>query len=296
MRNRFAPFDLQAETYDQRVGLPEQDCQAIVQAVLAMAQAQAEDVVLEIGAGTGLLGTWLALPLRCYIGLALSCGMLAAFRQRLSAHSGTPLLLQADGNAAWPLADATVRAIFSSRTLHLLDLAHVVHESLRVARRDGAVVILGRVQRQDDHVAAVMQREMQRLLRQYGFQSRGGGQHQRQLLTAYSQHGATVLEPVIAAQWTVTRTPWQSIADWHMKPGLGGIDPPPEVKRRILHDLCRWATVTFGDIQRAVTSKEAYVLQGVHLRSIDRIRERAALGSCLPPSRQRRYPGSRHAT
>jgi ubiquinone/menaquinone biosynthesis C-methylase UbiE len=272
MGNCLTIFDRQAETYDQRVGLPEQDCQAIVRAVLAMAQAQAEDVVLEIGAGTGLLGTWLALPPLRYIGLDLSRGMLAAFRQRRSAHSGTPLLLQADGNAPWPLADATVRVIFSSRTLHLLDLAQVVHESLRVARPDGAVVMVGRVQRQDNNVVAVMQREMQRLLRQHGFHSRGGGQHQRQLLAAYSQHGATVLEPVVAAQWTVTRTPWQSIVDWYTKPGLGGLDPPPDVKRAILHELCRWATVTFGDMQREVTCEEAYVLQGVRLRSMDHIR------------------------
>jgi len=272
MGNRLTLFDMQAETYDQRVGLPEQDCQAIVLAVLALAQAQPHDLLLEMGAGTGMIGTWFAhLPLG-YIGLDLSRGMLATFRQRLSAHSGRPLLLQADGNTTWPLADATVRAIFSSRALHLLDLAHVVHESLRVARPDGAVVILGRVQRQDDNVATVMQREMQHLLRQHGLHSRAGGQHQRQLLASYRQHGATVLEPVVAAQWTVTRTPWQSIADWHTKPGLGGIDPPPDVKRAILHDLCRWATMTFGDMQREVTSEEAYVLQGVRLRSVDHIR------------------------
>jgi hypothetical protein len=57
-----------------------------------------------------------------------------------------------------------------------------------------------------------------------------------------------------------------------MKPGLGGIDPPPDVKRAVLDDLCRWATVTFSDIQREVASEEAYVLQGVRLRSIDRDR------------------------
>jgi ubiquinone/menaquinone biosynthesis C-methylase UbiE len=265
MGNRLTLFDMQAETYDQRVGLPEQDCQAIVRAVLTLAQVQPHDLLLEMGAGTGMIGTWFARPPLGYIGLDLSRGMLATFRQRLSAHGGRPLLLQADGNATWPLADATVRAIFSSRALHLLDLAHVLHESLRVARPDGAIVILGRVQRQDNNVAAVMQREMQRLLRQHGLYSRGGGQHQRQLLAVYGQHGAMVLEPVVAAQWTVTRTPWQSIADWQTKPGLGGIDPPPDVKRAILYDLCRWATVTFGDMQREVTSEEAYVLQGVRL-------------------------------
>ena len=262
MSNRAASFDLQAETYDQRVGLPEQDCQAIVRAVLALAQVQAGDVILEVGAGTGMLGTWLALPPLCYIGLDLSRGMLAAFQQPLLAHSDT-LLLQADGNAPWPLADATVRVIFSSRALHLLDLAHVVRESLRVARPDGAVVILGRVQRQDNSVAAMMQREMLRLLRQHGFYGRRGGPHQRQLLAAYSQHGATVLAPVVVTQWTVAWTPWQSIEAWHTKPGLGGIALPPDVKRTILQALCRWATETFGDLHHEVVSEEAYVLQGV---------------------------------
>ena len=269
MSNRLTPFDTQAETYDQRVGLPEQDCQTIVRAVLALAQTQPHDLLLEMGAGTGMIGTWFArLPLR-YVGLDLSRGMLASFRQRLSAHSGTPLLLQADGNTPWPLADATVRVIFSSRALHLLDLAHVVRESLRVARPDGAVVIMGRVQRQDDSVAARMQREMQRLLRQHGFHGRGGGQHQRQLLAAYGQHGATVLDPVVVARWTVPRAPWQSINDWHTKPGLGGINLPANAKDTILQALCRWAKGTFGDLHHEVTSAESYVLQGVRLRPTD---------------------------
>ena len=277
MSNRPTLFDMQAETYDQRVGIAAQDCQAIVRAVLALAQTQPHDLLLEMGAGTGMIGTWFArLPLR-YVGLDLSRGMLTGFRQRLAVDSGTPLarqcrrraqpfLLQADGNAPWPLADATVRLIFSSRALHLLNLPHVVHESLRVARPEGASIIIGRVQRQDDSVATMMQREMLRLLRQHGFQGRAGGPHQRQLLAAYRQYGATALAPVEVARWPVRRTPWQSIEAWHAKPGLGGIDLAPDVKQTILDALCRWATGTFGALHHEVVSQESYVLQGIHLR------------------------------
>jgi ubiquinone/menaquinone biosynthesis C-methylase UbiE len=263
-----ALFDRQADTYDQRVGLPEQDCQAIVRTVLTLAHTQRHDLLLEIGTGTGTIGTWFARqPLR-YVGLDVSRRMLAAFRHRLSDHSSTLLLLHADGNAPWPLMDGTVRVIFSARALHLLDLAHVVEESVRVARPDGAVVIMGRVQRQADSVAAVMQREMQRLLHHHGVPGRAGGPYQRHLLAAYGQQGATVLAPVIVARWAVTWTPWQSIEAWCTKPGLGGLDLPASEKSTILQMLYRWATRTFGDLHREVTSEETYVLQGVRLRPV----------------------------
>jgi hypothetical protein len=104
-----ALFDRQADTYDQRVGLPEQDCQAIARTVLTLANTQRHDLLIEIGAGTGTIGTWFARqPLR-YVGLDVSRRMLAAFRHRLSGHSSTLLLLHADGNAPWPLTQPGTR-------------------------------------------------------------------------------------------------------------------------------------------------------------------------------------------
>lgn len=269
MSKRSVPFDAQAETYDRRVGLSEPHCQAIVQAVLALVQPRPEDLLFEVGAGTGMLGIWFArAPLR-YLGLDLSRGMLTAFHRRLEAPGDTMLLLQADGNARWPLAAATVRVIFSSRALHLLDPKHIVRESFRVAQPEGTLCLMGRIHRQEDSVAAMMQRQLQRLLYQYGYPGRAGLQHQQALLASYSQQGAIVLDPMVVVRWTVTRTPAQGLDAWQSKPGLGGIDLPPHVKRAILHDLSTWAKGTFGDLQHARSSEEAYVLQGVRLWPVE---------------------------
>jgi ubiquinone/menaquinone biosynthesis C-methylase UbiE len=266
MHNRSASFDPQAETYDLRAGLPEPHCQAIAQAVRQLAAAMPEDLVFEVGAGTGMLGAWLARPPLRYVGIDRSRRMLTAFQRRLSSGSQRPLLLQADGNDPWPLAEATVRVIFSSRALHLLDPAHVVGESRRVARPDGASLIIGRIRRTADSLSTTMQQAMQQLLRQHGFSGHAGEPHQRQLLAAFQQRGATVLDPVVVVRWTVTRTPGQSIEDWRSKPGLAGLDLPPVAKGAILDELRSWAHSTFGDLDRAVTSEEGYMLQGIHLR------------------------------
>jgi ubiquinone/menaquinone biosynthesis C-methylase UbiE len=266
MNNRPAAFDSQAATYDRRAGLPEQHCQAIAQAVLRLSVAIPGDLLLEVGAGTGMIGTCLArAPLR-YVGLDLSRRMLAAFRRRLASPIHMSLLLQADGDHPWPLADGVVKVIFSSRALHLLDLAHVVDESFRVAHPDGASLIIGRIQRPAGSLPTLLQQAMQRVLRQQGFSSHAGEQHQRQLLAAFTQRGGTVLDPVVVVRWTVTRTPWQSIEAWQSKPGLAGLDVPPVVQRAILDELRSWAQSSFGDLHREVSCEEAYVLQGVNLR------------------------------
>jgi hypothetical protein len=175
------------------------------------------------------------------------------------------LLLQADGDHLWPLADGTVRVIFSSRALHLLDLAHVVAESCRVAKPDGASLIIGRIQRSTASPFAMLQQAMLHLLRQHGFSGHAGEPHQRQLLAAFAQRGGRGLDPVVVARWTVTRTPWQSIEAWQSKPGLAGLDVPPDVQRAILEELRRWAQAVFGDLHHEVSCEEAYVLQGVRL-------------------------------
>jgi ubiquinone/menaquinone biosynthesis C-methylase UbiE len=257
------PFDAQAAEFDRRVGLPEADCRAIAAAVLDLGGAGAGDRVIEIGAGTGLIGAWMAShPARVrYLGLDLSRGMLEVFRRRTGA--GPARLVQADGARTWPLADGSTRLVFSSRAIHLLPLAHVVDELFRVGVAGGAACVLGWVERAPESVKARMSREMQRRLRERGFAPRTAGS--RRLMEACRARGAVELPRRVVRRWTVRQTPAASIAQWRSKPGIGGIVLPPGVQEEVLGELEAWARGELGGLSAGRESEEAFVLEGVRL-------------------------------
>jgi ubiquinone/menaquinone biosynthesis C-methylase UbiE len=256
-------FDSQAATYDQRAGLPGQVGREVAQAVLELAAIQAGDVVVEVGAGTGQIGQWLAQEAVRYVGFDLSPGMLHLFRQRLDCWGAARTLLVADGHQSWPIHDATASVIFSSRAVHLLPLEHVVAESFRVTRPAGATLLVGRLQRSPSSLHAQMKHQLHRLLRQYGLQVREGEQHQQWLLDYWCQCDAKVIAPVVVAQWRVVSTPEEAIAAWRDKPGLGGLDLSARLKNAILAALATWAETTFGGLQQRVESEAAYIINGV---------------------------------
>jgi ubiquinone/menaquinone biosynthesis C-methylase UbiE len=264
-------FDSQANTYDQRVGLPEEVCRQIAQTVFSLAvevfsatSLQPDDLVVEIGAGTGLISQWLVkLPIR-YMGFDISTKMLAVCRSRLSPTQNNWTLLEADGNKQWPVANASARVIFSSRAIHHLSVAHVVNELLRVKRPDGTVLMLGRIQHQKHSLREQIRKQMQQQMRNQGLLGRQGEQNQRQLMELCSQCGGREIEPVTVAQWKVTSTPQECIENWRKKPGLGGISLAEEIKQQILNDLQIWAKSTFSQLDRAIESEQTYILQGIY--------------------------------
>lgn len=260
-----SPFDSQADTYDQRVGLPPGIDRAVVQAVLTLTSVQPGEVVVEVGAGTGQIGQWFVQEAVRYVGFDRSQGMLQRFRRRLASPSQTSTLLLADGDQPWPLRPATVRVIFSSRALHQLQLAHVVAETLQVAHPQGAWLLIGRIQRAPHSLQAQMQQQLQRLLRHHGLQPRSGERHQEDLLASYQQRGAEALALLEVARWRVASTPAAMLAAWQGKEGLGGITVSAEVHQTILATLTDWAAATFDGLEKSIESEVAYSLQGVKL-------------------------------
>jgi ubiquinone/menaquinone biosynthesis C-methylase UbiE len=255
------PFDGQAPRFDRRVGLPEGDCRAIAAAVIALAGAGDGDRLLEIGAGTGMIGRWfLDHPVR-YVGLDRSRGMLEVFRHRPGA--GRAGLVQADGSRPWPLPAGSARVVFSSRAMHLLPLAHVVDEVFRVGAGAGGTCLLGWVERDPESLKARMSREMQRLVRERGFAPRTAGS--RRFLAACRERGAAELPRTAVARWPARHSPRQSLASWRSKVGLGGVVLPPGVQESVLAELEAWATRTFGDLDAESSTEETYVLEGVRL-------------------------------
>lgn len=257
-------FDSQAAAFDLRAGLPEAVCREIARNLLEVAAVAPGELVVEIGAGTGQIGQWISAPSR-YVGFDLSCGMLNEFARRFNASDGERVLIQADANATWPLADGAARAIFGSRVLHLLDPEHVAAEAQRVASPAGATLIAGRVERHPDSVRARMAREMNERLQRRGIEARRGEQGNRRLVEACCKRGAQPLSPITVATWQASSTPRQSLASWRSLEKLGGHRVTLALRDEVLGELEAWATETFGGLDEPVHSAETYVLGALRL-------------------------------
>lgn len=257
-------FDGQAAFFEKRAGLPEDCCRDIAKAVLEIGETGPADLLVEVGAGTGQIGRWFGAPQR-YVGLDLSAGMLNEFSRHSDGDPASRLLVQADANARWPLADGMARVIFSSRTVHLLDQEHVACEFLRVASSAGATLILGRVEREPNSVRARMSKEMNELMHEHGFVGRRGERQNRKLFELCSRCGAVALEPLSVASWKTIASPRQSLDSWRSLKGLGGLSVPDAIRTEVLRELEGWAEDVFGGLDREFESQETYVLKSVRL-------------------------------
>ena len=257
-------FDSQAATFDDRAGLAPDIAQAVAESIVELSGAERDDLVLEIGAGTGEIGIHL-LSLVEYIGLDRSARMLDVFRGRLREEDQARVqLVHGDADGKWPASDATAAAVFGSRVMHLLDPAHLEGELGRVLR-PGGVFLVGRVVRDRDSVRGRLRQQRQRVLKEHGVKPRQAEKLTESLLDRLVAGGAEAIEPRSVASWPVTTTPAVILDQWSALTSMGGVELTAEQRASILGDVRGWAEQELGDLGRSETATESYRVTGVRI-------------------------------
>ncbi len=254
-------FDDQAAAFERRAGLPAAVLASVTSAILTATGARADDVLLELGAGTGQVGAGLATGAVRYVGLDVSLPMLREFRDK-SPHRS--LLVHADANVPWPIASNSVRAMFFARSLHLLSAEVVARETARV-NAGGLRVVVGGVTREDGSWRDGMRARMRDVLAREGYRGKGRGSAAKKLFEALEGFGGRRQATLRAASWEVRERPGDSLASWAGKSGLAGNDLPAELKARILDELGTWAADAFGSLAAERVATEHYELQVLSL-------------------------------
>ena len=269
-------FDSQASGYDARTQLGEGAARSIAAAVASLARGELRIArplaILEVGAGTGEIGTWLAHE-GAYTGVDASQGMLLGFKARLQ-DSGNPHaeLYLADANKTWPAQDASTDLVFFSRVLHLLERDHVEAELHRIQGASGMVVLAGRTVRDQASVGSQLRRLMLTALEDRGYAPRRGERRAARLFDELSERAAVRIPSREVTTLTVRRSARQRLDAWRNKGGLGGLDLPEDERERVLAEVESWASRIWPNLDELETSEESYCVEGVFLpaRSHDR--------------------------
>lgn len=253
-------YDDQADTFDERAGIPADAVERIADAAAELAGAGPGQRWLEVGAGTGLLSLPLLRRGIDYAAFDRSAPMLEAFRRRLADAEARARLVVADGDDRWPAEDGSVDVVFSARAIHHLRPAHAAAEARRVLGAAGGWVMVGRVHRPAGSPRAEMRRMMRDVLAEHGTPGRSHSRGARDLFALLEGERERTVE---AARWTRAHRPADSIEQWASKEGLAGVAVDAGIKARVLDELRARARRRFGDLHRPLPQEESFQLRAL---------------------------------
>jgi ubiquinone/menaquinone biosynthesis C-methylase UbiE len=267
-------FDAQASTFDARAGLPDDVRIAIAEAIVDIGEVRQAGRLLEVGAGTGLVGEHLARNLPPvipggaprYLGIDVSPPMLREFLNRTKNDSTVWAQLQfADANGTWTMDDQSIRVVYGARVFHLLNTEHLVTEVRRVGAPPFVTVVAGRIRRNPEGIFAQMRRALHKAMRARGHEPRRGDEHIETLVDAFLKIGGKRLKDRVVAKWSQPSSPARSLAAWRAKEGLGGLDLAAAEQASILREVEIWAANEYPNLDVEEPSAVEFVLHAVRL-------------------------------
>jgi SAM-dependent methyltransferase len=232
--------------------------------VLEIAAAGPDDLLVELGAGTGQIGQHLIESIR-YVGIERSRAMLELFGEKLANSDDVRVRLSlADADRPWPVGDESAAVVFASRVGHLLDAEHLLAELQRVCRQ-GAHFLVGRVSRDPDGLKSRLRRQRGLLLRQLGVAPRDAEQATERAFGELVARGALRMEARSVATWTASASAREILDGWGVVGAMGGRQLGAAMRASVLAEVERWATHELGDLGAVELWQERYVLEGVRI-------------------------------
>jgi SAM-dependent methyltransferase len=257
-------FEAQARGFDARAGLPAGVPEAVAKAVLEIAGVGPEDLLVELGAGTGEIGQYLIGSIR-YVGIDRSRTMLELFGAKLaSADDDRVRLSRTDADQPWPVADASAAVVFASRVAHLLDGTRMLAELQRVLR-SGGHFLLGRVIRDPAGAKSRLRRRRQLLLGERGVAPRDAEKASEHAIRELVGGGAVRVEPRVVATWTATASVGEILDDWREVGAMGGKQLSAATRDNVLTDVEAWAARELGDPDEIMSWDERYEISGARM-------------------------------
>jgi SAM-dependent methyltransferase len=246
-------FDAVAADFDRFRALPAGVPQAVRRALWESTGLGAGAALLDIGAGTGRVGSAFVEAGDRYVGVDSSSGMLGRFVAK-ARDLGTPAprLVQADGRSL-PFPSGSFDAVLIVQVLRgVAGWRRVLEEARRVLRR-GGVLVLGRSVGPPDGLDARMRAALAAMASRAGIDDGRRGAGLDEVIAALAAEARGRVQ-VVAARWESRRTPRDFLA--RHRTGARFAALPPAVRQELLGRLADWAAATFGSLE--TSSVETY--------------------------------------
>lgn len=244
-------YDAVAPSFDSHRALPQDVTEAIRAAILDTLETL-RPRLLDLGVGTGRIGSRFVAEGDDYVGVDLSFGMLGEFPRGIGEYA--PRLVQADGRRL-PFRDATFDAVILIQIFGgMHDWRRLITEARRVLRSAGALVT-GRSVAPENGVDAQMKQQLAFLLGAMGVEQ--NATNVRQDVQRWLEQSAANSAHVITAAWDAKRTP-RGFLERH-RTGAQFSTLPSVVKEQALSNLAAWATKAFGSLD--AVSRERHVFE-----------------------------------